>query len=243
MGVMSCGALVTAGCGTDSEDVGFEAPFEQVLFGIDGRFDTQSPPGLPPFQPGSFPGLWTTDYVYKTVLGYSDPQVEARRADAVAFLKRRFGLDPDDASLQGKVAFSVFYADPRWNYRAYTLPGMDVPSDGYPVHDGGFGLIVTSSAGVSLGGDFAGAPAQAGTLLTLGDYVVDTGSEKLVIEYGTIRPFAFTPAGLAAIECEVTSPRFGKGVSQVVSNFVPVDEQGTYQIRGMNRMSFAPTTP
>jgi hypothetical protein len=152
----------------DTNQMNFDVPFDQAFFGIGGRFDSTSPPGFPAFQPGPFPGLWATDYAYKTVLGWSDAQIADRRADAVTFLKQRFGLDPDDASLTGKVFFSLFFADPRWNYRAYQLPDMDVPAEGYQIYDGGFAMIVTSTTGLVFGGQFAGTPAPPGTLLTFG---------------------------------------------------------------------------
>ena len=62
--------------------------------------------------------------------------------------------------------------DPRNNYRAYTISGMEVPSPGFLVRDGGWNLTIGPYSEVLHGtyGGAAGKLMPAGAAMVFGNY-------------------------------------------------------------------------
>ncbi len=239
-------ALLVSACSSETtEDKQGEAlpdplAATTIEYLINGEFNPAiPPPGFETAIPGAFPGLWVTDYPYTTVLGWTKEQVDAEEQKAIAFFVERFGVDPTAAEWQGKVAYSIGMSDPRWNYRAYKIPGRNVPAEGYTLWDISFNAWVIDPAGIVLGGQYAGQTAGPGSGFVYGHYIIDTGSEKIVVALQSHRPVVSAPNGMAIIECEIQTDDFGSGIAQAVGLFEPVGTDGTLRITGRNMLTFA----
>lgn len=70
------------------------------------------------------------------VMGRSPEEVAANKAEAVAFFAERFGVDFSTSDHVQGINLFGFELTPDANYRAYTISGETLPSDGWVVRDG-----------------------------------------------------------------------------------------------------------
>ena len=141
----------------------------------------------------------------------------------------RFGLDIDALVANGDIIWLDRYLDPRMNYRARVVAGERVHRLGWEVHDQFF--IAIANTALTLGGEFAGEVAPAGTNLLFGQYAIEksrlrgrrsnprvvSNGEFLRIRYQSGSPVL--PPGLdriIAFSCEITASPWGTGRAQGV---------------------------
>ena len=139
------------------------------------------------------------------VMGFSDAQWDAERQNAHDWFMTQFGLDvPLDMIMDNVV-------DPRNEYRAYIISGMDVPSEGWVVRDGGF-MAMTPDGPIVYGFysiDVTG-PGKSGKNPA---YV-----EPIVITYKSLEPIKVDANFNGYFRCAVDAP-WGPGIAQgIISN-------------------------
>src|SRR5262249_21150771 len=132
--------------------------------GFDGFFVLMATGLIPPGSTGMGDG----DCYQKGVLGRNDTEIAQVRAEALQFFNHRFGIA--DADTNPDVSFTYVYVDVSVEYRVHAIGGERVPAIGFPNHDGSWTVIVTNPAGITLGGEFAGVHAPAGTAMAFGNY-------------------------------------------------------------------------
>ena len=134
------------------------------------------------------------------VMGFTDAEWDAERENAQDWFFDQFGVLVDLGMIFDNVV------DPRNEYRAYIISGMDVPSEGWVVRDGGFVTIVD------------------GKPIVYGFYNIDaTGPgksgkkpafvEPIVIIYRSLEPIMMDAPGNGYFRCGVVAP-WGEGIAQ-----------------------------
>ncbi|MEO0974054.1 MAG: hypothetical protein AAFX85_13260 [Pseudomonadota bacterium] len=140
--------------------------FNHVLLSIaDGEFDPFSPN---PDVPGCFAAVCDGNYFVTEVAQWTPDEFAQREAEAKVFFLTRFGLDVDNLVASGQAMFSNTYADPRLNYRVRFMASEHVHELGWQKHD--WALVLFLLEDLTLGGEFEGVVAPAGTLLAFGEY-------------------------------------------------------------------------
>jgi hypothetical protein len=156
-------------------------------------------------------------FFQREIMGRTDAEIEQNKQDAIAFFIERFGVDPTD---NADVSFtdSSFMVDPRNEYRAYVVSGHEVPAEGWVIRDGGWSVRITNPDGITLGGEFAGEHAPAGSSFFFGDYNIDVpGEDPIIIHYQSAFIASPNASGTFAFRCEVISEDFGTGLAQGIS--------------------------
>jgi hypothetical protein len=180
-----------------------------LVYMANGTYDPNDPAYTAP----------TGEFFQKQIMGRSDAQIAEQRAQALAFFKERFGLDPAN----GDVEISMTMFDPRNEYRAYVVGGETVPSTGWVVRDGGFNAIVTRDTVLhGTYGGAAGKPVPTGTVVTFGDYNIDrtdpSGHSRapLLLHYQSQQPVSVPDQdGIRHFRCELIDPVTGQhGIAQ-----------------------------
>ena len=185
----------------------------------------------------TFNEAWKGYFFHKVIRGRSDAEILQNRAEAVQFYIDRFGLDPDNDS---RVEMQSTYVWPDALYRAYTISGECVPSDGLTVHDGGWVMGVVDPDGITLGGEFAGVWVPTGTAFSYGEYVVFLpGKEPLIIQYQAAEPVFEDEYGKKGFRCDTFSAVYGPGIAQGVAYRSPLPD-GTFQLSIRNVLTFPP---
>ncbi len=179
---------------------------------------------------------------FQDYLGMTPAETDAFEAEAVAFLEQRFGIDADDPRLD----LNRTFANPELGYRIYHLAGRKVPPEGWELMDGAITLTVVDPAGITLGGDFAGVHAPAGTLFPYGFYVIrpeppSTGNHNtlwkpLLIHFRGFEPMLPGPTGSATLRCQLFSEEFGTGLAQGIFVAQPLPD-GTVRVTARNVMT------
>lgn len=166
-------------------------------------------------------GLAAINFFHKGVMKFTDSQIEAQRQQAITFFAQRFGIDSQN---QADYLFIPFALDPRNNYRAYVVGGEKVPSSGWVVRDGGWGIIVNNPNGVILGGEFSGVRVPAGTMFLSGDYNIlttkrgpDGRFQEIIISYEAGNSAIPSSDGSLYFRCDLNSKKYGVGKAQGVS--------------------------
>ncbi|MCI0537211.1 MAG: hypothetical protein L0Z50_18500 [Verrucomicrobiales bacterium] len=131
-----------------------------------------------PGEPGLFMDADHVNHFQHVIMQRTPAEVAAEEADAEQFFWQRFGLnftatEPDANGVQTipGATFQAFVQNEAANYRAYTISGESVPSQGWLVRDGGW--IVTLTEDMVLHGDYGGAEgksAPAGAVVVFGNY-------------------------------------------------------------------------
>lgn len=174
------------------------------------------------------------------VRGRSDEEIEARRAEAVAFFKDRFGIDVE---IHPGIVFTGYEVDPRINMRAYVVSGENVSKEGWKIDDGGFGAFVVDSAGVTLSGAWEGVHLPAASVLFFGEYVIraereDGEKEELVIHYESDIPFTRDQFGAGKVLYKAISEEFGRGFAGGITRFQFLDDDFLLQLDVRNIVTF-----
>lgn len=204
-----------------------EGYIDYMVFLADGAFNPLNPETPAP----------SADWFYKEIMAYSDQQMEERRQEAVEHYRSRFGADVEDPANQGRLALQPFAIDPRTDYRAITVANRDVSSDGWPVRDGGWLLIVTDPDGFVLGEDFAGQRAGIGPAAAFGDYYILTDADPIHIPYQAEKPWTIAPDGEVAFSCDLRSATLGPGRARGLQRLGPGPE-GDLQLQIRNVVTF-----
>lgn len=187
-----------------------------VVFIAAGQFDASTP------SPVGDTAMW----FHKEVMGRSDAEIEQEKQDAKAYFDMQFGV------IVEPMAFGV---DPRNEYRAYIISGMDIPEEGWVVRDGGFMymfMIDTTLYGVW--GGVGGTMVPSGSMLVYGDYSIDmTGPgksgknppkvEPIIIRYRSGEPITPDPLreGIT-FRCTTIAP-WGAGIAQGTTQDQSID--------------------
>jgi hypothetical protein len=161
---------------------------------------------------------------HRAIMGRSDAEIQQNGVAAGNFFLERFGLDAwtvNPLDPDAPFLFIPIFFEPQMNYRAYTISGESVPSEGWVVRDGGWALITQSE--LTLGGEFAGEVVPAGTVMIFGDYSIKQTKpgngnqpEPIIIHYQAGSP-AYPPASASdqtSFNCELSSEEFGDGRAQ-----------------------------
>ncbi|MEX2542014.1 MAG: hypothetical protein WD314_09395 [Trueperaceae bacterium] len=130
----------------------------------------------------------------------SDEEIEQARTDAETFFNERFGMDFSDAEVDENGVKEIkgatlqdFMLHPNRDYRAYTVSGEAVASEGWEVRDGGWRIDFTEETTLTgnWGGD-EGTSVPAGSFVVFGNYNIDVpGEDNIIIHYESGR---LTPA-------------------------------------------------
>jgi hypothetical protein len=180
----------------------------------------------------------------RQVMGWNDAQITQQRQLAIDFFNTRFGLT--DTNPGG------FALDPKNQYRVYSLTGFNVPSEGWIVRDGGFGVAVgdDGSGGQVLHGTFGGTAGiwePKGSMIVFGYYNIvvtagqsgtspDTGT-TIIVHYESqdvIHPAQGNSA--IAFQCHIVAP-WGDGLAQGYSQTI-TSPDGTIQANIRNVWTF-----
>ena len=175
------------------------------------------------------------------VMGRSQAEVDQNLQDAKDFYLQRFGLDVDN---DPGLFLQPFALSRDARYRAYMISDDRVPSAGWEVRDGGYALVVVDPAGRTLGGEFAGQFAPAGSVAAFGDYnilKVNHGGQafgEIVMSYRSqvmIQPEA---DGTVTFACLLSSDEYGEGLAQGSARTV-VDGDGVLTYNYRNVLTFS----
>lgn len=228
-------ALPTLAVAQDAPE-GFDA---YLVYMANGSFDPNEP------------NTATGDQFYGEIMGLSEEEKAAELGRAETFFRDRFGLDftiaePEEGVKtveNASLDTAGFMADPRWEYRAYTVAGNDVPAEGWVVRDGGW-MVVIGEGGATLTGTWGGdegVEVLAGTFLVFGDYNIDTGSDPIIIHYESGSPiFPPGPDGIMAFSCVLSHPDWGDGQANGTVLTAAEQEDGTVKVSIRNVLTFPP---
>lgn len=180
---------------------------------------------------------------HRSIMGRSDAEIQQNAVDAGNFFLERFGLDVwtvDPLDPAAPFVFFPIFFDPQINYRAYTISGESVPSEGWVVRDGGWALVTQSE--LTLGGEFAGEVVPTGTLMLFGDYNIKRTKpgkwnqpKPIIIHYQAGSP-AYPPASASdqlSFNCELSSEEFGEGRAQGIEAPVVINGELVENIRNI----------
>lgn len=199
------------------------APFRQFLvFSAQGIYK----PAEGPFPEGCSPddmlisiGVCTDSesFFFKSIMNFTDEEIDAEVVAAKDFFLGRFGLDVDELAQKGRIVLVPFQLDPRQEYTVFFFSGEAVPSRGYEIRDGGHILAATDPEGVELGGASAGQILPEGGLLLFGFYNIRVTGPKAreeVIRYSSITPAVAAEDGSGSLNCELQHSVWGEGLAQ-----------------------------
>lgn len=201
-----------------------------VVFMAAGQYD----PSVPPAEENL--AMW----FHKEIMGRTDLGIDQQKLDAKGYFSTQFGID---VSVEDLILFGV---DPRNEYRAYIISGMDVPSEGWVVRDGGImHMLMTDTTLYGAYGGLSGIPVPAGSFIVYGDYNIDmTGPgksgkhpsyvEPIIIHYQSAEPILPTDIhGGITFRCTVIAP-WGEGIAQGTSYPQTVDGFTLANIRNVH---------
>lgn len=171
----------------------------------------------------------------KEVLKRTDEEIAQDRNNAIDFFQSRFGISVTDP----RVHFSGFEILPELEYRAVVISGENVPPKGWPVHDGGWMVIVMDPHGIDLGGEFAGTHVTPGTMFVHANYLIDKKPTPVLLNYQAKRPIVPDTYGSFQVNCEIFSEQYGNG--QAIGGTLPVAlPDGRMLINTRNIITFPP---
>ncbi|MFT5163265.1 MAG: hypothetical protein ACI9FJ_001851 [Alteromonadaceae bacterium] len=182
----------------------------------------------------------------REIMGRTDVQIEAKKAQATTFFEQRFGLSTFDTE---NLLFTGYQVDPRNRLTAYISSDEKVPKDGWAVLDGGFQLIVTNPEGITLGGEFAGVHVDAGATFVFGEYKImrkvirhwQLVSKPMIMRYQSKVPMQFGSSGAMA-RCDLFSDTYGEGfVGGVIAG--KADADGIMHSNIRSTLTFPPLAP
>lgn len=216
--------------------------FDNVLvFIAAGRYDSSTGP--------TAEELW--QWFHFEVMERDTTEFLQEMANAVSYFDEMFG--------PGLPLPMPFASDPRQEYRAYHISGMDAPSEGWVVRDGGFMVFVASDMELKgewgdPDGDDTGTWVPGPFFLVYGEYNIDvTGPgesgkhpafvEPLIIHYESAEPIIPEINGGGYFRCSVYHESWGWGLAQGVFREQPEDGGPIVQINTRNVLTFPPLGP
>lgn len=171
----------------------------------------------------------------KDILKRTDSEIAQNKIDAINFFGNRFGINVTDP----RVHFMGYEILPELQYRAVMISGEEVPASGWPVHDGGWMVVVMDPQGIDLGGEFPGTHASPGTMFVYGNYLVSKKPAPLLLNYQAKKPIVLDADGAFEVACEIFSKKYGHG--QAIGGTLPVAlPNGQMLINTRNVITFPP---
>lgn len=191
--------------------------------------------------------IWTDDF------GWSADYIAEYREDASDFFVTKFGLDGDALMADGRAIFIPFYFNPDIAYRAISVSGESVGSEGWQLIDTGWTLMITDPNGVTIPPDvemFGGLHMPPGAFLLFGDYhlrptdVQDRCPRRyrpdpITIHYESGCPIIPGMMGIVTFVCDLSHPEWGDGIAAGVSIPHPT-EDGGLRFDNRNIITFPP---
>lgn len=175
------------------------------------------------------------NHFQKAVLNRTDKEIAKNKAEAIDFFENRFGVGVSDP----KVHFMGYEVLPEVQYRAVVITGENVPASGWPVHDGGWMVVVMDPQGLDLGGEFAGNHVPAGTMFVFGNYLISKKNTPILLSYQSRNPIIRDITGAFEVSCEIFSKKYGNG--QAIGGTLPVAlPNGQMLINTRNVITFPP---
>jgi len=144
----------------------------------------------------------------KNVMNRTNDEINELRQEAINFFNQRFGIDVETNT---SIIFTGYEMDPRINLKAFTVSGEKVPANGYPVDDGGWAIIITDPAGITLGGSWDGFHIPANSMLLFGEVVINTDSDIINVHYESDTPFVLDQFNAAQVRFKSENNKFGEG--------------------------------
>lgn len=192
----------------------------------------------------------SADFYQREIRGRGDAEIAEHRAEAAAYFLEQFGLDFRWNDVDGDVSFFGFMDARRTNYRAYTISGEQVPSDGFLVDGGGWMFTVNNPNGVRLHGEYGGTAGlwvPPGTSGVFGEYVIHmtTGNsghvnDQIVMRFQSQRPIIARADGVVSFQCALRHPVWGEGVAEGVAVPPKMLPDGRIQVAVRNVVTFPP---
>lgn len=186
--------------------------------------------------PGDF-DFWETE-----IMGRDEAESAEYYQKAVDFFYDKYGVDVETST---DVMFNPFYV-PQIDYRAYTMSGRDIPSEGWFVQDGGYMMTITNPNGLALGGEFAGVVATPGAFMVYGDYAIEGTKKKkpwkdktFFIHYESDDVIFPLADGSLHFRCVLEHPKWGEGRAQGISAPRPDLNTGMIKMNVRNVLSFS----
>lgn len=191
--------------------------------------------------------IWVDDF------GWSAEYIEEYRSDALEFFEGKFGIDGEALMAEGRAVFIPFYFNPDIEYRAISVSGDSVGSEGWQLIDTGWTLMITDPNGLTLppeAGVFAGVHMTPGAFLLYGDYHLRPTSiqrhcprryqpEPITIHYESGCPIIPGMMGIVTFVCDLSHPEWGPGIAAGVSIPHPT-EDGGLRFDNRNVITFPP---
>jgi len=181
-------------------------------------------------------------------MGRSTAEIEADRQAAIAFYRRRFGLDFSGGDSDGAASFGPFMDARRNNYRAYTVSAENIPAEGWFV-DGGGWMVQIGAGGMTLHGSYGGAGGQAvpqGSAMVFGEYFIHRRAgrsgrlDPIIIHFESERPIIGRPDGVISFQCALSHPKWGPGVAEGVAVPPLLLDDGRVKVAVRNVLTFPP---
>lgn len=225
-GLLLAGALPMSGPAAAQAPSGFD---QVMTFMSDGVWDPSVPHPEVPGCAGIFcDGLW----FQQNIMQRTAAEIDAREAMAKAWFVQRFGIDVDDPANSDRVAFGMFMADPRWNYRAVFWSGRLVPQEGFEVRDGGWSIVVTDPGGYTLGGELSGIHVPMDSMAVFGDYNVlvtnpaGNNVQEVRISYRSNSFMVINELVELIIDCQISASEFESGIPDGTARGMAAIEPG-----------------
>lgn len=192
----------------------------------------------------------SADFYQRSIRGRDDAAIAEHRSEAATYFLEQFDLDFRWNDVDGGVTFSGFMDARRTNYRAYTISGEQVPSEGFLVDGGGWMFTVSDPNGVWLHGQYGGTAGlwvPPGTSGVFGEYVIHVTAGKsghakdpIVMRFQSQRPIIARSDGVVSFQCALRHPVWGEGVAEGVSVPPKMLPDGRIQVAVRNVVTFPP---
>ncbi len=167
--------------------------------------------------PNALPSI-SGDAFQREIMKRTPAEIEAHKAKAKQYFLEQFGLDFSRAQTVNGVevideaSLSSYQFNPQQHYRAYTVSGEAVPSEGWEVRDGGYVLFLTKDT--VLHGRYGGAEgkaARASEWMIYGEYNIAAPNQPIVVQYESPMPMLYDPHMGMVIDCDLHSAEWGDG--------------------------------
>ena len=165
-------------------------------------------------------GTW----FHEEIMGRTQEEIEELSEEADEYFWNQFGQDYDPAT------FVSFGVDPRVGIRAFGIGGMEVPREGFMVHEGGFKAEVLVDEidgeeirGIVLWGEMLIQPHRA-------PFAVEV-PEEMAIRFRTESPIVVAPyTEWTAFELVLESELWGDGLLQAMMRETALEHLGTREV-------------
>jgi hypothetical protein len=190
--------------------------------------------------------LLNGDAFQRDIMKRSPREIAAFKTLAKQYFLDQYGLDFFHAQtvngndmIDGAV-LNTFMANPAVGYRAYTVSGENVPSEGWEVRDGGY--MVTFTKDTLLHGAYGGIQGKvtaAGTIIFYGEYnIVVPGGNPIVIQYEDPMPMMIDMQMGMSIDCDLHSKEWGDGKAMGLMGMAMPQSDGKVMVPVRNILTF-----